>query len=99
MPPCMVPCPLPDLRTIRNGIGSGPDGAVMQPAYPRPMRTSYAVKWREPDGQTYIGRLELGPRAIHLVGDGDRGSVERQIGYEELQGLRIGHDVGERLDG
>ncbi len=63
------------------------------------MKTSYAVKWREPDGQTYVGRLELGRRALHLVGDTGGAGVDRQIGYEELEGLHIGHDAGERLDG
>jgi len=63
------------------------------------MKTSYAVKWREPDGRSYVGRLELGPRALHLVGGVGVASVDRQIGYDELEGLRIGHDAGERLDG
>jgi len=63
------------------------------------MKTSYAVKWHEPDGQDYVGRLELGPRALHLVGDAGGARVDRQIGYDELEGLRIGHDAGERVDG
>lgn len=60
------------------------------------MRTSYAVKWREPAGEAYVGRLELGPCALHLVGGA---GVDRRIGYDELQGLRIAHDAGERVDG
>jgi hypothetical protein len=64
--------------------------------------TTYAVKWREPDGQTFVGRLALGPRAIRLVGRG-RGAegpaVDRRIGYDELRGLRIGSRGMERLDG
>ncbi|MEY2517304.1 MAG: hypothetical protein QOJ89_4662, partial [bacterium] len=32
------------------------------------MKTSYAVKWREPDGKTYLGRLEFGPKALVLEG-------------------------------
>ena len=63
------------------------------------MKTSYAVKWDEPDGRAYVGRLELGPRALHLVGDAGGARVVRQIGYDELEGLRIGHDAGERVDG
>jgi len=63
------------------------------------MKTSYAVKWHEPDGQDYVGRLELGPRVLHLVGDAGGARVDRQIGYDELEGLRIGHDAGERVDG
>lgn len=64
--------------------------------------TTYAVKWREPDGRTYVGRLALGARTLNLVGRG-RGakaaSVDRQISYSELRGLRVGHDAAERLDG
>ena len=64
--------------------------------------TTYAVKWREPDGQTFIGRLALGPRALHLDGR-RRGAgdppVERRFGYEELRGLRIGSGGADRLDG
>ena len=48
------------------------------------MKTSYAVKWHEPDGRAYVGRLELGPRALHLVGDAGGARVDRQIGYDEL---------------
>jgi hypothetical protein len=64
--------------------------------------TTYAVKWREPDGQTFIGRLALGPRAFRLEGR-QRGAegpaVNRRFGYEELRGLRIGSRGADRLDG
>jgi hypothetical protein len=64
------------------------------------MKTTYAVKWREPDGQTFLGHLALGPRTLCLEGRGTEGPVvERQIGYDELQGLRLGSDRAERLDG
>jgi hypothetical protein len=63
------------------------------------METSYAVKWREPDGSTHIGRLELGPRALRLEARTAGGTaVEREIGYEEIQGLRIGRSEADRLD-
>jgi hypothetical protein len=64
--------------------------------------TTYAVKWREPDGQTFIGRLALGPRAFHLEGRrrGSEGlAVNRQFGYQGLRGLRIGSRGADRLDG
>jgi hypothetical protein len=64
--------------------------------------TTYAVKWREPDGQTFVGRLALGARTLRLDGRrrGEEGpTVNRQIGYEELRGLRIGSRGSERLDG
>src|SRR5438552_14877029 len=63
------------------------------------MKTSYAVKWREAEGPAYVGRLELGPRALRLVGGGGGRAVERQLGYGELTSLRIGHAADERVDG
>jgi hypothetical protein len=64
--------------------------------------SSYAVKWREPSGQTFIGRLALGPRTLRLEGRrlGAEGpAVDRQFGYEELHDLRIGSGEADRLDG
>ncbi len=63
---------------------------------------TYAVKWREPDGQTFIGRLALGARTLRL--DGRRRGTEeppinRQFGYEQLRGLRSSSRGAERLDG
>jgi hypothetical protein len=63
---------------------------------------TYAVKWREPDGQTFIGRLALGPRTLRLDGrrrGAEESPVSRQFGYEELRRLRIGSRGTERLDG
>lgn len=61
---------------------------------------SFAVKWCEPDGQSYVGRLELGPNALQLVGDSDAAvAVDRRFGYEELKGVRIGRLAGDRVDG
>jgi hypothetical protein len=69
-------------------------------AYFWTVKTTYAVKWREPDGQTYVGRLALGPRTLRLEGRGTDGpAVDRQIGYEEVQGLRLGSHAADRLDG
>ena len=57
------------------------------------------MKWREPSGQTYLGRLTLGPRTLRLEGrEPDGPAVDRQIGYEEVQGLRIGGHGPDRLD-
>ena len=64
------------------------------------MKTTYAVKWREPDGQTYLGRLALGARVLDLEGrQRDGPAVNRQIGYEEILSLRIGSRGADRLDG
>ena len=70
------------------------------PTYARPMMSTYAVKWREPDGGTCIGSLAFGRRTLRLEGRRPGGDViDRQIGYEELRGLRIGRQGSERLDG
>ena len=64
------------------------------------MKVTYAVKWREPDGRTYLGRLALGTRTLRLEGrEPDGAVVDRQIGYEEVQGLRVTSHGPERLDG
>ena len=64
--------------------------------------TTYAVKWREPNGETFIGRLAFGPRALRL--DGRRSGaneppVNRQLRYDDLQSLRVGSRGADRLDG
>ena len=54
---------------------------------------TYAVKWREPDGQTFVGSLALGPRALRLEGrrrGAGEAAVDRRLGYDELRGLSIG---------
>jgi hypothetical protein len=64
------------------------------------VKTTYAVKWREPDGQTYLGRLALGARTLGLEGrQPDGPAVNRQIGYEEILDLHIGNRGADRLDG
>ena len=64
------------------------------------MKTTYAVNWREPDGQTYLGRLALSAKAIHLEGRPNDGpAIERQLGYEDVRGLRLGNLGRDRLDG
>ena len=64
------------------------------------MRTTYAVIWREPDGQRCVGRLALGADALHLDGRASDGpSVERRLGYDEVRRVRIQHRRSERLGG
>lgn len=64
------------------------------------MKVTYAVKWGEPDGRTFLGRLAFGPRTLRLEGrEPDGPVVDRQIAYEEVQGLRVSSHGPDRLDG
>ena len=63
--------------------------------------TTYAVKWREPGGETFVGRLSLDPRTLAFDGRarGGKGtSVQRRFAHESLRAVRIGRGT-ERLDG
>ena len=63
---------------------------------------TYAVKWREPDGQRFVGRLSFGAAELRLDGrtpGPDGRAVTRQFGYDELRGPRVGSRPVERLDG
>jgi hypothetical protein len=82
-------------------LRAGHDRQQWSCSYVRWTLTTYAVRWREPNGETFIGRLALGPSTLRLVGrttGAERRTVDRQIGYAELQGLRIGAGA-DRLDG
>jgi hypothetical protein len=88
------------LRLSRSRISGGPHAAAGDARDPDSMKTSYAVKWREPGGHTYLGKLEFGPKSVVLEGrNGDERGVRRTIAFEELNGFRIGLGEGERLDG
>jgi hypothetical protein len=64
------------------------------------MKATYAVKWREPDGRTYLGRLALGAQTMRFEGRVQDGpAVNRQIAYREILGLRVGSRGTDRLDG
>lgn len=63
---------------------------------------TYAIKWREPDGQTFIGRLSFGSRMLVLDGrrrGADEPAVKRRFLYGEVGRLRIGSRGVDRLDG
>jgi hypothetical protein len=84
--------------TLRHGH----DGWRWARSYSARTVKTYAVKWREPDGQTFVGRLALGPYVLQLDGrrrGSDEPAVNRQFGYEGLSGLRMGSRGVDRLDG
>jgi hypothetical protein len=83
-------------------LRGGHDGDTPARSYAAWTVKTYAVTWREPDGQTFVGSLALGPLMLHLDGRRrgvDEAVVNRQFGYEELHGLRIGSRGADRLDG
>jgi hypothetical protein len=49
------------------------------------MMTDYSISWHGPDGETHVGRLELGAKDLRLTESGDGSAIE--IGYDELQGV------------
>jgi hypothetical protein len=64
------------------------------------MKTTYAVKWREPSGHTFLGRLEFSGKALVLEGrNGSEGAVVRTLDFHELRGFRLAQTADERLDG
>jgi hypothetical protein len=64
------------------------------------MKTSYAVKWREPDGKIYLGRLEFAPKELVLEGrENGSAPTRRTLSYDQLDGFHIGRTGAERLDG
>ena len=63
---------------------------------------TYAVRWREPDGRLFVGRLSFEATALRLDGrqPGSNGdAVIREFGFDELRGSQSGDRSVERLDG
>ena len=63
---------------------------------------TYAVRWREPDGRLFVGRLSFGAAALRLDGrqSGASGvAVVREFGFDELRGPGPDGRSVERLDG
>jgi len=58
------------------------------------MSVSYAVSWRDSEGSTDCGRLELGPRALRL-----EGGRSLEIAYADVIGVSVGRGTGDRLSG
>jgi hypothetical protein len=87
------------LRLSRTRIRAVPLIEAQAPGDSVPMITSYAVKWREASGQTFLGRLEFGPAALVLEGrDGAADAVWRTIAFEEVQDFRLAQSAGDRLE-
>jgi hypothetical protein len=56
--------------------------------------TTYAVSWKDSDGSTDAGRLELGPEGLRLQGAG-----ELEIAYTDMIEISIGRGNGDRIGG
>ena len=89
------------LRFFRSKVRRRHGGGAPARSYSPRTVTTYAVKWREPGGQTFVGCLALSPRSLCL--DGRRSGVDeppvnRRFVYEDLRVVRIGRGA-DRLDG
>ncbi len=56
--------------------------------------SSYAVLWSEPPGELESGKLELERESIRF-----EGAHVHRVPYEDIEGVRIGHGAGDRLQG
>ena len=63
------------------------------------MRTSYGVVWRIGENRLARGKLELLPRMVRLDGVTGEEHVALDIPYEELDGVHVGREPSERLNG
>jgi GAF domain/Histidine kinase len=65
----------------------------MRPTF-RAMGPSYAVSWKDSEGSSESGRLELGPQGLHL-----EGAVTLDFAYGDLTAVSIGRGPADRLGG
>lgn len=63
------------------------------------MKASYAVVWREGEGPTVSGRLELQPNAVVLDGSVESRGVVRAVPFKSLAAIRVGRTTEDRLAG
>lgn len=62
--------------------------------------SSYAVLWSEPLHDVEAGKLELEPGSIRFEGShGPCGHQIHRVFYDDIAGVRIGHQAGDRLRG
>ena len=62
--------------------------------------SSYAVVWSEPFCAFETGKLDLGPESIRFEGShGGRHGCVHRVYYDDIEGVRIGHQAEERLCG
>jgi hypothetical protein len=63
------------------------------------MRTTYGVVWRAGAEPLARGKLELLPRLVRLEGLAGSDPVALEIPYDELEEVRTGRTVADRLNG
>lgn len=62
--------------------------------------SSYAALWSEPRQEVEAGKLELEPSGLRFEGSHGRSTAHvHHVGYGEIERVRIGHGVKERLRG
>jgi hypothetical protein len=62
--------------------------------------SSYAALWSEPRREVEAGKLELEPSGLRFEGShGRRAAQVHHVRYGEIERVRIGHGMKERLRG
>lgn len=64
------------------------------------MGTTYAVRWEETEEPPYAGKLELRPRGLRLearADGGGKGSVVKDVAYEDVSEVRVGRTAQDRI--
>jgi hypothetical protein len=62
--------------------------------------SSYAALWSEPRKDVEAGKLELEPSGLRFEGSrGRRPTQIHHVGYGQIERVRIGHGVKDRLRG
>jgi hypothetical protein len=76
-------------------------GATMHSVTNAPRDTTYAVAWRDGDGPTHVGKLELLHDGIHLEGGSAGGRLfAATVRYRDLAGIGMARPGrAERLNG
>jgi hypothetical protein len=81
------------LRLCHSGIGAGTDNGRADAAGTSAQWTDLCGSWRDSEGSTDSGRLELGPQGLHLESAGPLTS------YGDLPAVSIGRGPADRLGG
>ena len=63
------------------------------------MRQSHAVVWAIGEATPNVGRLEIGPAGVRLVGSTGHRSVECVVPVADMTGVHVAREGAERVNG